>query len=187
MAVNVVSGERRTDIRKDVYDPGYDPSLDISPRMNWSAIFSGAFAILGLAGFFHLLGNGIGFSAANFVKGGVGPGTRVITFIYYVVTMCASFYVGGAISARMAAHRSRMSSLLHSMVAWAMAGVVGLAFGVATNLTINRTIYGAGMNTLNWLLIAIAGLGFASAMGGALSQKLLSKGETEKERYESAA
>jgi hypothetical protein len=175
MAFRMIRNERE-DIGKE---------LDRGTRFHWSSIFAGAFATLGFALFFLLLGNGIGLSINNALNPAVTGGLKAVSWVYMVVTMTASYYLGSLCATRPNDEiKSRAEGGLHGVITWALASVLGAFFAARAGVTAGDILNGVGPNAGNWLAIFVMGLGFAAAISGGMSVRTSARRETRVEEEE---
>src|SRR5579885_1768940 len=84
----------------------------LSGRVSWGAIWAGVMVTLGVAALF--------LSFEVFIDGVLG-GSTVWTIIWFLVSMCVSFYAGARTAARLSACADRDTCILHGMATWGLA------------------------------------------------------------------
>ncbi|MBI3556849.1 MAG: hypothetical protein HY074_11350 [Deltaproteobacteria bacterium] len=121
-------------------------------RVNWGSIFGGAFVSMGLSVLFLVLGNAIGLAASNMINPTAGGGLVTGTFIYTIVTLAISFYVGGLATSLAGDLVTRVSGMLHGMVSWALAVTFVALYGIMFIPSVRAIVAGIGPNGANWLV-----------------------------------
>jgi hypothetical protein len=175
MAFRMVRIERK-DIGRD---------LEHGTRFHWSSIFAGTFATLAIGLFFLLLGNGIGLSINNALNPAVTGAAKAVSWVYMVVTMTASYYLGSLCATRPNDEiKSRTEGGLHGVITWALASVLGTFFAVSASDLVGRVLAGAGPNAGNWFAIFVMGFGFVAAISGGMSVRSAARRETRVEEEE---
>ena len=110
--------------------------------IDWSAVIGGAVVAAAIGGLFHLFGAGLGLSSISFEpgKGSVNL-MLIITGLWMVITLIASFVTGGYIAGRM---RRRIDDASADEVS-ARDGINGLV------------VWGAGMLVMAWMAMGVFG------------------------------
>jgi hypothetical protein len=129
----------------DVIDAG--PGMRLLPfslrRVSWGAVFAGAFVGVAIGLTLNFIGSAI------FVHPSATGGTRGLgigAFIWFIVAMLVSFFIGGWVAGRLAGVPNRGTGSLHGLVAWSLAMValaVFLVAGTGTLLTNAATLVGS--------------------------------------------
>jgi hypothetical protein len=116
----------------------------INRRISWAAIFGGVVVVVAVQLLLSLLGAAIGLGTVN-TNAGSTPGASSVGLgagLWWVISSCASLFVGGYVAAWLAGVEARFDGMLHGLVTW----------GIATLLTF-------------WLLTSAIG----SVIGGGFS------------------
>ncbi len=92
------------------------------PKISWGAVFAGVVAILVTQLLLSVLGIGIGASTINPASeqdpmSGIGIGAG----IWLILSALIAFFVGGWMAGRLAGIPRNLDSLLHGVLAWALA------------------------------------------------------------------
>lgn len=138
----------------------------LSARLNWSSIFGGTVAALGVWLLLYALGLALGLSAMDPADPGSAQGAGIFTGIWGLVTPLIALFVGGFIAARSAGVASRDGGVFHGLVVWGLTTLVG-AYLLATLL---GSVVGGAVNT---------GKAAIAAAGGAASSAAQSAGGIE--------
>lgn len=131
----------------------------LSARLNWSSIFGGTVAALGVWVLLYALGLALGLSAMDPADPGSAQGAGIFTGIWGLVTPLIALFVGGFIAARSAGVASRDGGVFHGVVVWGLTTLAG-AYLVATLL---GTVVGGAVNTGKAALEAAGGAASSAA------------------------
>lgn len=124
----------------------YEESATIGPVaarsvISWGAIFAALFAMLATAFLLLLLGSAIGFSIVDATDlDAIGNGLGIGTVIWIVGTTLVVSLVGGVLAAHLSGRRGRDAGLMHGVVVWAVALLVGL---VIDTMLVSAAVRGA--------------------------------------------
>jgi hypothetical protein len=128
-------------VRSD--DGSYDGSY-----LEWSAVFGGAFVAAALSFLLLTFGSAVGLSV---VSPWSNPGTVAITLglvtaIWFILVVIASFIAGGYLAGRMRAkggdateHEVEVRDGIHGILVWAVAVVMGVLLSALTAASIARS------------------------------------------------
>src|SRR5689334_5675015 len=98
-------------------------------RVRWSGIFSGSFISTGLAFLFMILGSTIGLPSMIAINPMVpesinspfpADGLFFLTWLYTLVSLVLSFFIGGYCAARISRAKDRESGTLYGLSSWAV-------------------------------------------------------------------
>lgn len=116
-----------------------EPKVEFT-SFRWSAVLAGAFMAIAVWIVLHLVGLGLGVSAADLTDPAalrtLGIGSGVLALVAPLVAL----FIGGVVAARVAGPITRVVAALHGAVLWAMAtifagiGVVALVASLAGGL-----------------------------------------------------
>ncbi|RGP36460.1 hypothetical protein [Pseudotabrizicola alkalilacus] len=110
--------------------------------IDWAAVLGGAVVAAAIGGLFHMFGAGLGMATISFEPGeGSFSLMLIVTGLWMVVTLIASFLTGGYIAGRM---RRRVDDATADEVA-ARDGINGLV------------VWGAGMLVMAWMAMGAFG------------------------------
>jgi hypothetical protein len=125
-------------------------------KVSWGAIWAGVMVTLGMEALFIAFG--------LFIDGLVG-GSNPWSIVWYLVTMCISFYVGGRSAAQLSDIADRDICILHGLATWGLATVATLLIeGVVWFAALLKTPLPVAA-TIGWGLTALYG---GTIWGGAL-------------------
>lgn len=123
------------------------------PIISWGAIFAALFAMLATAFLLLLLGSAIGFSVADATDlGAIGEGLGIGTIIWIIGTTLVVALVGGLLAAHLSGRRGRDAGLMHGVVVWAVALLVGL---IIDTMVVSAAIRGTAAAVENTAQAAI--------------------------------
>jgi hypothetical protein len=151
-------------------------------RIIWGAIFGGVAIALVVHMTLSLLGLGIGFGAIDpMAERDIMQGLGTGALIWWVVTTLVALFVGGWMSARLAASPKPWASAFHGLVTWAVYAI--LSFYLLTT-TVGGIISGVGGLMGQTLTIASEGIAAVDPQTAAeLRQEAEALGQTiEEER-----
>ncbi|MDR7124733.1 hypothetical protein [Pseudotabrizicola sp. 4114] len=119
------------------------PTRELSGAyVDWAAVLGGAVVAAAIGGLFHMFGAGLGMATISFEPGeGSLNLMLIVTGLWMVVTLIASFLTGGYIAGRM---RRRVDDATADEVA-ARDGINGLV------------VWGAGMLVMAWMAMGVFG------------------------------
>lgn len=131
-------------------------------RISWGSIFAGVIIAIVIQLVLSLIGAGIGFSTTDAMAhdspdaSSVGIGAA----IWWGVSSVLALFTGGWVAGHLAAAPGRTDAMLHGLVAWGLASLLG-AYLVATAVT---SIVKGGANAAG-AAASVAGNGIAAAAG----------------------
>jgi hypothetical protein len=131
-------------------------------RMSWGSIFAGVIIAVVIQLVLSLIGAGIGFTTADPIAhdspdaSSIGVGAAV----WWAVSSVLALFTGGWVAGHLAGAPGRTDAMLHGLVAWGLASLLG-AYLVATAVT---SIVKGGA-TAAGTAVAAAGSGIAAAAG----------------------
>lgn len=108
--------------RHDVAAPGF------MRRVSWGAILAGTVIVLVVQMMLSALGIGVGALAAGTDP---GAGLAIGAVVWWIVAGLVALFVGGWVAGYLAGARERLDGVLHGLVTWGLASVLG-AFLLAT-------------------------------------------------------
>lgn len=127
--------------------------------VDWAAVLGGAVVAAAIGGLFHMFGAGLGMATISFERGeGSFNLMLIVTGLWMVVTLIASFLTGGYIAGRM---RRRVDDASADEVA-ARDGINGLV------------VWGAGMLVMAWM--AMGAFGAVAVTAGNVADSVLRAG-----------
>lgn len=101
-------------------------------KLQWGAVFGGAFLVLGVGWLLTLLGGALGFSIVDATdREALGEGFGIGTAIWLVVSLVAAYFVGGLIAGRFGSQGDRERGVLHGLTVWSVASVVTVSLAYA--------------------------------------------------------
>jgi len=145
-------------------------------RVDWGAIWAGAFTFIGIWSVFGLLGAAIFASAANPAAArpitGMGWGMGIWAIVLTIIAM----YVGGRVTGGLASIASRRHGLVHGLAMFGLSVAAALVIIVLAGHGVDSTGTEAAMHS-SYLSDVASGMGWAgffslffgwlAAMGGA--------------------
>ena len=154
--------------------------------MSWSAILAGSVATLGVGLMFMLLGNALGLSVGNLIRGSSSV-SQVFCWIYGFVTLSFSFLVGGYFASRMAGLDSRKSGIAHGLVSWAFSGVFIVVMGLNYSAVFTSIMNGTGPADATWLVCSVSLIGAVMSVLGGIAGRASREKISETEEYREVA
>ena len=159
----------RTEAMTQGAAPGHD--LDRS-YIDWPAIIAGAVIAVAVAGLFASFGAALGFTAISAEPGkGSLSVAGILTVLWLVITLVASYWIGGYITGRMRRRVDKASADevtvrdgINGLVVWGVAIIVG---AMLVSNVVSSTVSAAG--SVAGTVAQTAGSALGGAAQGALS------------------
>ncbi|MFZ9594603.1 MAG: hypothetical protein ACO3A2_00810 [Bdellovibrionia bacterium] len=146
--------------------------LSVPISIHAEVIALGSLMTLSLGIFLVFLGNAVGLSAANLIDPLIGEGLRNGSWIYLAASSWVSFGFGAYFSTRSLRIESKKAALFHALCSWGLTCLLGVSIGALSSSAFRQIFIGLGIQSLNWLLFCMMGLGCVlAALGGLLGQK----------------
>jgi hypothetical protein len=108
----------------------------------WGAIFAGTVVILVVQLTLALLGSGIGFSSLNITQGNNIKALGAGTVIWWIISGCISFYIGGLVTGRLAGIPRRLDGMLHGIITWSVTTIAMFVFLTTTLGVVSAGAFG---------------------------------------------
>lgn len=131
-------------------------------RMSWGSILAGVIIAIVIQLVLSLIGAGVGFSTADPIAHDSPDASSVSmgAAIWWAVSSVVALFTGGWVAGHLAGAPGRTDAMLHGLVAWGLASLLG-AYLVATAVT---SIVKSGATAVGTAATA-AGTGLAAAAG----------------------
>ncbi len=94
----------------------------------WGAIFSGAFIVVVSQMILAFLGASIGLSTLNIVQGNNIKALSIGAIIWWIISGCIAFYLGGLVSGRFSGIPRRIDGMLHGLTSFAITTIFSFLF-----------------------------------------------------------
>lgn len=140
-------------------------------RMSGSSIFAGTFLMLGFGMFFLFLGNAVGLSASNIPRTDISGALKWWSWIYTAVTLIFSYYIGSLLATRSATVETPGSGALHGLASWGFASALFIGVGAIAGINIRSWLVSGAPDAVNWIVVAVLGVGAVAAVVGGLPGK----------------
>lgn len=140
---------------------------DHGMKVNFSSIFAGSFILMALSLVSLVVGNAIGLGFDKMLDPTVGGGIKALSFIYNLIAVAASTYVGGYCTTQIAGIRQPRLGAIYGLATWALSGVLATAYFITQSAAFTGIIAGVSSNLVSWFsLCAMLATCFFSTSGG---------------------
>ena len=127
-------------------------------KLRWAAVLGGVFGSMGIGVLLALLGLGLGLAVFKANASAVGA-LSIGSVIWFVISGVIAMFVCGWIAGIFARTRCLLKGILHGLLAWSLATLIGVA---VVNTGVGVLVVGAGQ--VIGRTLSIAGQGFAAAV-----------------------
>ena len=139
---------------------------DSPSRIQWSAVFGGAVAGIGIWLMLYALGLALGFSSIDTANADNLRGAGLFSGIWSVVAPLVGLFAAGAIAGRGAGVVHKVDGALHGVVVWALAVLAAVGLAVTLLTALLSGVFSAGKTAVEAGGAAVGGVA-GGAAGGA--------------------